>query len=131
MEEKDFCDKALDHATERGAEYADVRLIPLSVSEDISVKNGVVENLEYSESAGFGVRVLLDGAWGFASSSTLSEREVARVVDLAISIARASVTTKQRAARLASALIWKRARYVSPVEIDPFRVSLEEKVDLL
>lgn len=131
MEEKEFCDKALDLAAARGAQYADVRLIPISISEDISVKNGVVENLEYSESAGFGVRVLLDGVWGFASSSTLSDKEVARVVDLAVNIARASATTKQRDVRLASALIWKRARYVSPVEIDPFRVSLEEKVDLL
>ena len=131
MEEKEFCDKALDHASGRGAQYADVRLIPLAVSEDISVKNGVVENLEYSESAGFGVRVLLNGVWGFASSSTLSDREIARVVDLAVNIARASATTKQRDVRLASALIWKRGRYVSPVEIDPFRVSLEEKVDLL
>jgi TldD protein len=129
--EKEFCEKALDLAASRGAEYADVRLIPLSVTEDISVKNGVVENLEYSEAAGFGVRVLLNGVWGFASSSTLSEKEIARVVDLAVNIAKASATTKRSDVRLASALIWKRANYAAPVEIDPFRVSLEEKVDLL
>lgn len=131
MEEKDFCEKVLDLATGRGARYADVRLIPISMTEDISVKNGAVENLEYSESAGFGVRVLLDGVWGFASSSTLSDKEMSHVVDLAINIARASAITPHREARLASALIWKRARFVTPVQIDPFRVSLEEKVDLM
>ena len=131
MEEKEFCDRALDLATALGAEYADVRLIPISITEDISVKNGVVENLEYSEGAGFGVRVLHQGVWGFASSSTISQKELERVVELAMNIAKASAMTKQRESRLASALIWKRARYVSPVHVDPFKVSLEEKVDLL
>lgn len=131
MDEKEFSDKALDLATQRGSDYADVRLIPLSITEDISVKNGVVENLEYSESAGFGVRVLLDGVWGFASSSTLSEKEIPRVVDLAISIARASAITRRRNVQLAASLIWKRAKFTTPALIDPFKVSLEEKVDLL
>src|SRR5215471_10812657 len=131
MDEREFCDRALDRAIKAGAEYADVRLIPFSASEDIHVKDGVVENLEYTESAGFGVRILLDGVWGFASSYTISEKEIAHVVDLAVQIAKASALTRERAVKLSSSLIWKRVRYVSPVEIDPFKVSLEEKVDLL
>jgi TldD protein len=131
MDEREFCDKALDFAIRKGANYADVRIIPYSATEDISVKNGVVENLEYSESAGFGVRVLLDGVWGFASSSTPVEKEIPRVVDLAIRIAKASALTRKKAVRLSSALIWKNAQYKGPYSIDPFKVSLEEKVDLL
>ena len=69
LDEREFCEHVLDVAIQKGASYADIRVIPYSVSEDISVKNGVVENLEYSELAGFGVRVLEDGVWGFASSS--------------------------------------------------------------
>ncbi|HJZ12752.1 MAG TPA: DNA gyrase modulator, partial [Acidobacteriota bacterium] len=131
MDEREFCEDALQRTIAAGGDYADIRLIPFSISENISVKNGVVENLEYSESAGFGVRVLLDGVWGFASSFKLEDKEVSRVVETAIHIAKASHLTKHRDVRLSSALIWKDAHYESPVRIDPFRVSLEEKVDLL
>lgn len=129
--EREFCDKVLDAAAKAGVKYADVRLIPICISEEISVKDGVVENLEYVESAGFGVRVLLDGVWGFASSYTISDKEIARVVRLAIQIAKASAITRRRAVQLSSALIWKNGKYLSPGQIDPFKVSLEEKVDLL
>ena len=131
MEERDFIEKTLQYAIDRGVDYADVRYIPISISENISVKNGVVENLEYVEQAGFGIRVLLHGCWGFASSFRVEEKEIERVLDLAIKIARASALTRQRAVRLSSALIWKSARYTGPVQIDPFKVSLDEKVDLL
>jgi len=131
MDEREFCDRVLDLAIHKGANYADVRLIPYSVSEDISVKNGVVENLEYSELAGFGVRLLLDGVWGFASSSNFVEKEIPHVVDLAFRIAKASVLTRKKSVRLSSALIWKNAQYFSRFAIDPFKVSREEKVDLL
>ena len=131
MDEREFCDKALDVAIRKGANYADVRIIPYSAAEDISVKNGVVENLEYTESAGFGVRVLLDGVWGFASSSNPTEKEIPRVVELALRIAKASALTRKKPAKLSSALIWKNAQYTGSYSIDPFKVSLEEKVDLL
>lgn len=131
MQEADFIEKALQYAIDRGVFYADIRLIPLSISENISVKNGVVENLEYAEQAGFGIRVLLDGCWGFASSFRIEEKEIIRVLDLAIKIAKASSLTKQYPVYLSSSLIWKRAQYHSPMQIDPFKVSLDEKVDLL
>ena len=131
MDEREFCDKALDVAIRKGANYADVRIIPYSAAEDISVKNGVVENLEYTESAGFGVRVLLDGVWGFASSSNPTEKEIPRVVELALRIAKASALTRKKPVKLSAALIWKNAQYTGSYSIDPFKVSLEEKVDLL
>lgn len=131
MNERDFIERTLQYAIDRGVDYADVRYIPISITESISVKNGVVENLEYAEQAGFGIRVLLDGCWGFASSFRIEEKEILRVLDLAIKIARASAITRHSSVKLSSALIWKSARYASSVEIDPFKVSLDEKVDLL
>ncbi|MBC7225304.1 MAG: TldD/PmbA family protein, partial [Anaerolineae bacterium] len=44
----------------------------------IEVKNGVVEGLSEDETLGFGVRVLVNGAWGFASSARLEPAEVGR-----------------------------------------------------
>lgn len=57
--------RALETARLNGAQYADLRVVHAQ-NEDISVKNGVVENLTTNESLGFGVRVLVDGAWGHA-----------------------------------------------------------------
>src|SRR5262245_49513575 len=131
LDEREFCERVLDVAIRKGANYADVRVIPYSVSEDISVKNGVVENLEYSELAGFGVRLLVDGVWGFASSSNPVEKEIPRIVDLAFRIAKASALTRKKGVRLSSGLIWKNAQYLSSFVVDPFKVSREEKVDLL
>jgi TldD protein len=67
--------RALDQARSRGAQYADVRVV--SHREDnISVKDGIVEALNSSESVGMGVRVLVKGAWGFASSRNLANDEI-------------------------------------------------------
>ena len=81
--------RALDLARMRGAGYADIRVV-LTNQERFSVRNGVVDTMSMDESIGFGVRVLVDGSWGFASSHDLSLSEVDRVTDLAIQIARAT-----------------------------------------
>jgi TldD protein len=65
--EEDLLNHALNLANLRGARYADARLVH-NLNESISVKDGVVETLLSSESTGFGVRVLVGNAWGFASS---------------------------------------------------------------
>src|SRR5262245_13359429 len=131
MEEKEFCEKVLHAALKQGVDYADVRLISHAQTQEITVKNGVVENLEHSESAGFGVRVLMDGVWGFASSFKFQEKEIPSVVEMAVQIAKASALTKKHPVKLAASIIWKDGKYISPSKVDPFKVSLEEKVDLL
>ncbi|MDE3092143.1 MAG: TldD/PmbA family protein, partial [Chloroflexota bacterium] len=79
---KDLTARALNIAQVRGAAYADVRVVT-RVTQHLAVKNGVIEALEQDESQGFGVRVIANGAWGFASSAQLEAREVERVVTLA------------------------------------------------
>src|SRR6476619_2395288 len=69
----DLTDRALDTASARGASYADVRSVR-RLEESISIKTGRVEGVASGESEGFGVRVLVDGAWGFASSHVLTTR---------------------------------------------------------
>jgi len=58
--------RALSTAQLKGAQYADIRLCH-SLEQSLSVKNGHVDGLSHTESLGFGVRVLVDGAWGFAA----------------------------------------------------------------
>lgn len=67
-----LADDALDLAEKLGASYADVRMYLNDVSEDILVKNDVVESVGHGSDSGIGVRVLKNGAWGFSSFSDLS-----------------------------------------------------------
>ncbi|MDO8665886.1 MAG: DNA gyrase modulator, partial [Gemmatimonadales bacterium] len=69
---------ALDAARSAGASYADVRVHNVR-NQSVSTRENRVTGLNDGESFGFGVRVLVNGAWGFSASSDLSRVEVQRV----------------------------------------------------
>ena len=126
---KDLATRALNMAQTRGASYADVRVIRREI-QNIAVKNGQVETLEQNESQGFGVRVIVNGAWGFASSSHTDFGDVEAVVNRAITIAKASALTKLREVRLGPPEAHKDS-YRSEYKLDPFMVSMSDKINLL
>ena len=126
---KEWTDLALDTARARGATYADIRIVRRRVQQ-ISVRNGAVNLLAEHETAGFGVRVVADGAWGFASSAHLTREEVQRVAAEAVAIARASATVGKEPVDLGPPEVHVDT-YRTPFEIDPFEVPLEEKLALL
>lgn len=121
--------RALDLAKTRGAQYADIRVVENN-TETLIVKDGVVENLNYSQSTGFGVRVLADGAWGFASSRDLNAKEVDHITDQALEIARASALISGEKVELGPA-VTSQGRYQTPIEVDPFSLSQTAKIELL
>ena len=88
---RELTNRALNLAQVQGATYADIRIVDRETQE-ITVKNGVVQELELNSTQGFGVRVIADGAWGFASSHVLNPGEVDRITALAVKTAKASVT---------------------------------------
>jgi TldD protein len=125
----DLIDRALDTADHGGAAYADIRVAERE-TEGLTVKNGALEAATSNVSAGFGVRVLVDGAWGFSSSSLLEPGEAERVAREALEIARASGGGDRTAVQLddtAPAV----DSYRTPYEEDPFGVSLDEKLRIL
>ncbi|MEX2184296.1 MAG: TldD/PmbA family protein [Chloroflexota bacterium] len=127
---RDLTDRALDTATILGAGYADARVVR-RLDESIAIKTGRVEGVASGESEGFGVRVLVDGAWGFASSHILSAAEADRVAAEAVRIARASATALRDAVVLDDRPA-AHGTYETPVDEDPFSVPLERKIaDLL
>src|SRR2546423_1396924 len=67
---RDIAEYALQAALDAGAAYADARVQEVD-TEEVSVRNGVLETAEQATSAGVGIRVLVDGAWGFAATSEL------------------------------------------------------------
>jgi TldD protein len=126
---KDLISRALNTAQVLGASYADIRVLRHE-GQVIEVKNGRVEGVATGESQGFGVRVLVDGAWGFAASSQLTADEVDRIAGLAVRIAKASASLKHESVRLGPP-VTVQGRYTTPVLQDPFAVSLEEKIGQL
>jgi TldD protein len=126
---RDLTARALDTAAQLGAAYADVRVVRRR-DESIAIKSGRVEGVAAGESEGFGVRVLVDGAWGFASSSDLSAAEADRVAGEAVRIARASATALRGRVTLDDRQP-ARGTFETPIEEDPFTVPLEAKIGLL
>jgi len=112
--------EALDSAQRRGVAYADVRLIE-SRDRELGTKNGKPGQVSSDESTGLGIRVLSNGCWGFAATDDLSRAGIDAAAALAVDIARASALAKKK----------DEATWVSPCEIDPFTVSVEEQLALL
>jgi TldD protein len=126
---RDLAHRALDTATQQGASYADVRIVR-RLEQNVTVKSGRVEGVRLGETEGLGVRVLADGAWGFASSGRMDPAEADRVAALAVGIARASARSTRHPVQLDDRPP-ARGRYETPVEQDPFAVPLDRSVDLL
>ena len=67
---KELIGDVLDLVKTEGASYGDVRVLNRR-NESLEAKNGKPEVISASETEGVGVRVMVDGAWGFAASSGL------------------------------------------------------------
>src|SRR5215471_16361614 len=97
---REFAQLALDTATTRGASYADVRVMD-NRQRYLSTKNHQPSQVRESQSQGLGVRVIADGAWGFASTDDLSRPSLDATAAKAVEIARASALCKKDDVRLA------------------------------
>ena len=126
---KDLTDHSLNMAALEGARYADIRIVDRR-EQVVSVKNGHVDGIGDQDSQGFGVRVLIDNSWGFASSAYLNKAEIERVTALAVKIARASALVPGEPVNLGE-LMKSIGKYQTPIQIDPFTIPLEQKLDLL
>ncbi|MGQ9479497.1 MAG: TldD/PmbA family protein, partial [Thermoproteota archaeon] len=82
-----------NYAVSVGASYAEARFHNDS-EKGISFKNGEIEALEASYEMGLGIRVLVNGCLGFASTNVVKPESIARTVDTAIKIARAASALK-------------------------------------
>ncbi len=116
-------------ASLRGASYADARIVA-QLSRTLTTKNGKVGSASDAESVGISVRVIADGAWGFAASEDLSQAGVEATAARAVEIARASARVKQHDIRMAPEPVVT-ADWTTPHAIDPFSISVEQNIDLL
>jgi TldD protein len=126
---KELAAWALNIANQRGAAYADVRVID-DRSRALATKNGKIGNASDSRSQGFNIRVLMDGAWGFASSAELDRTSVETTAARAVDIAKASARVKQSDVQLAPEKAVT-VEWTTPHQIDPFSISIEQNLALL
>ena len=122
-------DAALAHAAKIGASYADIRINRYR-RESITTREQQVQNVSRSTSYGFGVRVLVNGAWGFAASNLVEPAAARTAAEQAVAIAKANAILATRKITLAHAdrtvTTW-----TSAFKKDPFEVPLETKIAFL
>ncbi len=120
---------ALDAATVRGVTYADARVVAIR-NRSLTTKSGRVGHASESESLGIGIRVIADGAWGFAAAADLGRGAVEAAAARAVEIAQTSARVKREDVRLAPepAAV---ADWTTPYRIDPFSTSVEQNLELL
>lgn len=122
-------ERALDIARTEGADWADIRVGRVDV-ENLVVRNGRVAAIDQGDEQGFGVRVMVDGAHGFASGFDLTPEEIERVTRLACRLARASRRAGPGRHRWADEPA-HRDIWTSPLLLDPFKIPIEDKLAVL
>lgn len=129
VDKNKLADAALSTARRLGATYADIRINRYRF-EAISAREQQVQNVSRSQSFGFGVRALVKGTWGFASSRIVTPEEVRRVTAQAVEIARANAAFQRKPIQVVPAqkivTSWKGA-----FEKDPFDVPIDDKIQFL
>jgi len=120
---------ALAACRAHGCSYADVRWVRRE-QEEIRWRNGHLRGISRSRSEGYGIRVLVEGSWGFAATSSGSREDLERAAREAVAIARASRSAGGPPVQLAPQEP-QHGFYATPVRKDPFDVPLTEKLNLL
>ncbi len=112
---------------QHGAEYADIRVHQQDEAEHISTMKGDVETYDRVSQQGYGIRVLVDGAWGFAASEDMSHEAMEQTALQAIEQGKAASQFIQQKITLATKPVIKDS-YTSPCQIDPFSVDTQTKL---
>ena len=118
---------ALAKARNLGATYADIRF-ESSIGESVQAEDGKPKEASRGYDAGFGVRALAGGSWGFASvngSESIAKDELFAAVLVAIKNAKAAAKASKPMALEQMAFSGK---YETNVKINPFKVPLEERM---
>ena len=123
-------DAAISAAKSAGASHVDVR-IERTRSGILSLRDAKPETQSDETNVGIGVRVIVNGAWGFASSPDLSVETAQRLASTAVAMAKTSKPLSTEEVALAAEPVYANQVWVSAYEIDPFAVSDQERKDRL
>ncbi|KAF1719583.1 TldD protein [Pseudoxanthomonas wuyuanensis] len=123
-------DAALAAARQAGASYCDVR-IGRYLRQSLITREDKVQNVVNTESSGIGIRVIVDGAWGFAASNRPGPDAAAATARQAVAIARADARTRTQPVQLAPVAGVGEVSWRTPLRKNAMEVPIKEKVELL
>ncbi|WP_312739601.1 TldD/PmbA family protein [Stenotrophomonas sp.] len=121
---------ALAAARTAKASYCDVR-IGRYLNQSVITREHQVGNVTNRESSGVGVRVIVNGAWGFAATHQQTEAGVRGAVEQATAIARANAGIQTRPVQLAPTPPVGEVRWQTPVRKNAMEVPIQDKIELL
>ena len=119
---------ALQAAGDVGTSYADVR-VTSGIGRVTSVSGRQIGLRRISGSLNFGVRVLVGGAWGFASSTIFTEEEAARIARLAARQAALNPWSGTEAIELAPAPVVPDGQWETPIDLDPWNYTIQDQLE--
>jgi TldD protein len=122
-------ESAVETARSLGAEHVEARMMRTRVRH-VSTADRQLESAGLSRSSGVGIRVLVDGCWGFAGTSSRRSEDLDRAVRDAVLLARASRPLATNAVVLAPEPAHV-GHWESACLEDPFEVSNAEVEALL
>ena len=127
---KQLASIALDIAKSGGASYADAR-IGRYLNQFIFTRETRVQNIVNTENYGIGIRVIVNGTWGFSSTNDVSKEGIANAAKQAVAIAKANSKYQTEAVQLAPVKGAGDVQWETPIEINGFNVPIEDKVNKL
>src|SRR5919206_2065575 len=120
---------ALTRAVDLGCEHADLRVERIR-TQTISLRDARLEALADDEDLGLAVRVVHEGAWGFAAGVVLTAAEAVRLAEQAVEVARVAASVHSDPVELAPEPVHE-GEWVSDYDVDPFAVPDADKTGLL
>lgn len=129
-QKKMLADVALNTARSLGATYADVR-IGRYLNQFVTTREKKVQNIANTESFGTGVRVIVNGTWGFGASNEVNEKGIKAATENAVAIAKANSKFQKEPVVLAPTPSYGEVSWKTPIRKNGFEVSIKDKVDLL
>src|SRR5215208_2478701 len=127
---KELLMEALNAAKGAGASFSDAR-IGRYRQNFVGTREKQIVQVGDTDSIGIGIRALVNGAWGFAASQTLTRDGVAAAAREAAAIAKANRIAGGAPVVLAPSQAYPDAAWKSSYEIDPFTIPVEQKAQLL
>jgi TldD protein len=129
-QKKQLADIALNTAKSLGATYADVR-IGRYLNQFVITREKKVQNIVNTESFGVGIRVIVNGTWGFAASNSVTPDGMKKTAERAIVIAKANSKFQKEPVKLAPEKGHGEVSWKTPIKKNGFEVPVKDKVDLL
>jgi TldD protein len=126
---EDYARLAVDHSLKLGAKYAEAR-VQRNSGHTYTLKNGIAEPVNLTRQLGIGIRVIVDGAMGFASTNNMEHEDIRSTAESSVRIAKASRRLIANPTRLSQEKSWE-DNWEAKMKVDVRDVPTEEKFETL